>query len=205
MVLASVGIVTVALPFARQFGTDHSSVTDMALVIMLYAVGLVPFSVLFIVQRVFYALEDTRTPFFLQLSQSLVFVALALVVATFPTPAIAFGLALSASIAGMVQTLIALVVLSRRLGGFSYASLARSYATYALAALPASAAGVGILMAFGGAELGAIATSGAIPAIGVGALITVAMVVVYTGTLFILREKELHNFVSALRARRASQ
>ena len=91
MVLACVGVITVAVPFARQFGTNHSAVTDMALVIMLYAVGLVPFSVLFVIQRVFYALEDTRTPFLLQVSQSLVFVALALVVATFSTGTIALA------------------------------------------------------------------------------------------------------------------
>ena len=205
MVLACVGVITVAVPFARQFGTNHSAVTDMALVIMLYAVGLVPFSVLFVIQRVFYALEDTRTPFLLQVSQSLVFVALALVVATFSTGTIAFGLALSASIAGLVQTVLALVVMARKLGGFSFRSLLRSYLTFALAALPAALAGVSVLIAFGGATIEAAVTSSAPAAVGVGALITVAMVVVYFLTLMLLREGEVRNFVATLRARRASQ
>ncbi|MEZ7976054.1 MAG: lipid II flippase MurJ [Pontimonas sp.] len=205
MVLACVGVITVAVPFARQFGTNHSAVTDMALVIMLYAVGLVPFSVLFVIQRVFYALEDTRTPFLLQVSQSLVFVALALVVATFSTGTIAFGLALSASIAGLVQTVLALVVMARKLGGFSFRSLLRSYLTFALAALPAALAGVSVLIAFGGATIDATVTSSAPAAVGVGALITVAMVVVYFLTLMLLREGEVRNFVATLRARRASQ
>ncbi|MGB4712417.1 MAG: lipid II flippase MurJ [Pontimonas sp.] len=205
MVLACVGVITVAVPFARQFGTNHSAVTDMALVIMLYAVGLVPFSVLFVIQRVFYALEDTRTPFLLQVSQSLVFVALALVVATFSTGTIAFGLALSASIAGLVQTVLALIVMARKLGGFSFRSLLRSYLTFALAALPAALAGVSVLIAFGGGTIGATVTSSAPAALGVGALITVAMVVVYFLTLMLLREEEVRNFVATLRARRASQ
>ncbi|MEJ6758266.1 MAG: lipid II flippase MurJ [Pontimonas sp.] len=205
MVLACVGVITVAVPFARQFGTNHNAVTDMALVIMLYAVGLVPFSVLFVIQRVFYALEDTRTPFLLQVSQSLVFVALALVVATFSTGTIAFGLALSASIAGLVQSVLALVVMARKLGGFSFRSLLRSYLTFALAALPAALAGVSVLIAFGGATIDATVTSSAPAAVGVGALITVAMVVVYFLTLMLLREGEVRNFVATLRARRASQ
>ena len=205
MVLASVGIITVAVPFARQFGTNHSAVTDMALVIMFYALGLVPFSVLFVVQRVFYALEDTRTPFLLQVSQSLVFVALALVVATFSTGTIAFGLALSASIAGFVQTLLALIVMSRKLGGFSFRPLLRSYLSFALAALPASVAGVLLLTVFGGDSPGAIVTSSALAAVGVGALITVAMVVVYFLGLLLLREPEVTAFISNLRTSRASR
>ena len=205
MVLASVGLATVALPFARQFATDTGSVGNMALVIMLYSVGLVPFSVLFVIQRVFYALEDTRTPFFLQVSQSVVFIGLALLVATFPSPLIAFGLALSTSIAGVVQTVVALRVLSRKLGGFSYRSLVRSYLVYFLAALPASLAGVGVLSAFGGSSSDAVVTSGALPAIGVGIMITVSMISVYVLALYVLREPELRALLHRLRPRRASQ
>ncbi len=205
MVLASVGLITVALPFARQFGTNPGSVGDMALVIMFYSAGLVPFSVLFVVQRVFYALEDTRTPFFLQVSQSVVFIGLALVVATLPSPTIAFGLALSTSIAGVVQTVIALMVLSRKLGGFSYRGLVRSYLVYALAALPASAAGVALLAAFGGGSSDGFVTSGAVAAIGVGIAITVTMVSVYLLALYLLREPELRTLLARIRSRRASQ
>lgn len=205
MVLASVGLITVALPFARQFGTNPSSVGDMASVIMLYSAGLVPFSVLFVVQRVFYALEDTRTPFFLQVSQSTVFIALALIVATMPSPMIALGLALSTSIAGVIQTVIALAVLSRKLGGFSYRGLGRSYLVYALAALPASVAGVAVLWVFGGGTSDGVVTSGAIAAIGVGIVITVAMVSVYVLALYLLREPELRALLRQISSRRASQ
>ena len=205
MVLACAGVITVALPFARQFGANQESLSDMALVISFYAVGVVPFSVLFVVQRVFYALEDTRTPFFLQLSQSTIFVGLALVVATFPTGQIAFGLALSTTIAGGIQTVLALMVLSRKLGGFSFAPVLASYARFGLAALPASVAGVSILIAFGGAEPGAVATATALSAMGVGALITVSMVVVYFLMLVLLRDREVKDLLSAIQRRRAPQ
>jgi putative peptidoglycan lipid II flippase len=205
MVLACAGVITVALPFARQFGANQESLTDMALVISLYAVGVVPFSVLFVIQRVFYALEDTRTPFFLQLSQSSIFVGLALVVATFPTGQIAFGLALSTTIAGGIQTVLSLMVLSRKLGGFTFGPVLASYARFGLAALPASVAGVSILIAFGGAEPGAVATATALSAMGVGALITVSMVVVYFLMLVLLRDREVRDLLAAIQRRRAPQ
>lgn len=197
MVLACVGLIVVALPFARQFGGQEESLHAMALVIMLYSLGLVPFSVLFIVQRVFYALEDTRTPFFLQLVQATVFVGLALVVSTYPLGQIAFGLALSASIAGSVQTFIALVAMKRKLGGFAYGPVFRAYATFVLAALPASAAGVGILVAFGGMGEGA-ATASALSAAGVGGLITVVMSTVYILTLWVLGNDDVRAVLSPI-------
>jgi len=190
MVLASAGLVVVSLPFARQFGGEPYSIRAMALVIALYSLGLVAFSVLFVVQRVFYALEDTRTPFFLQVVQATIFIALALGVATLPVGQIAWGLALSASIAGGIQTLVALVVLRRKLGGLSLKPLVVNFAKFALAALPASAAGLGLLLGWGGADGGAYLSESALWSGVVMGGITVAMVLVYGGVSLLLRSED---------------
>jgi putative peptidoglycan lipid II flippase len=162
----------------------------MALVIALYSLGLVAFSVLFVVQRVFYALEDTRTPFFLQVVQATIFIALALGVATLPVGQIAWGLALSASIAGGIQTLVALVVLRRKLGGLSLKPLVVNFAKFALAALPASAAGLSLLLGWGGADGGAYLSESALWSGVVMGGITVAMVLVYGGVSLLLRSED---------------
>ena len=190
MVLASAGLIVVSLPFARQFGGEPDSIRAMALVISLYSLGLVAFSVLFVVQRVFYALEDTRTPFFLQVVQATLFIALALAVATLPIGQIAWGLALSASIAGGVQTLVALVVLRRKLGGLSLKPLVVNFAKFALAALPASAVGLGLLLGWGGADGGAYLSESALRSGVVMAGITLAMVLVYGAVLLLLRSED---------------
>jgi len=91
------------------------------------------------------------------------------------------------------------------LGGFSFAPVLASYARFGLAALPASVAGVSILIAFGGAEPGAVATATALSAMGVGALITVSMVVVYFLMLVLLRDREVKDLLSAIQRRRAPQ
>ena len=186
MVLASVGLIVVSLPFARQFGGEPESIRAMAIVIASYALGLLAFSVLFVVQRVFYALEDTRTPFFLQVLQATLFISLALGVSTLPVTQIAVGLALSASIAGTVQTLVAIVVLRRKLGGLSLRPLVFSLSQFLLAALPSSSAGVALLTAFGGADGAGYLAESALWSALVMAVITLTMVVVYGGTLLLL-------------------
>ncbi|MDP4689013.1 MAG: hypothetical protein NWS14_04760, partial [Pontimonas sp.] len=186
MVLASVGLIVVSLPFARQFGGEPESIRAMAIVIASYALGLLAFSVLFVVQRVFYALEDTRTPFFLQVLQATLFIFLALGVSTLPVTQIAVGLALSASIAGTVQTLVAIVVLRRKLGGLSLRPLVFSLSQFLLAALPSSGAGVALLTAFGGADGAGYLAESALWSALVMAVITLTMVVVYGGTLLLL-------------------
>lgn len=190
MVLASMGLIVVALPFARQFTTSFELAQAMALVIGLYAVGLVPFSLLFLVQRVFYALEDTRTPFFLQVVQAVIFVTLALISATLPTSHIAMGLALSATLATTAQTALAIVVLRRKLGGLHLRVLGSSFARYGLSGIPAMGAGVGLLIVFGGLEPGGLALSSAVIAGFLIALITIVMVVVYWGILLLLRDRQ---------------
>lgn len=201
MVLAQTGLIVVALPFARQFGVASQATDAMGVVIVLYVLGLVPFSVLFIVQRVFYALEDTRTPFFVQVFQATVFISLALVVSTLPTGSIAFGLALATSVAGLAQTLLALLLLRRKLGGLGLVELAKKFSVFALAALPAAAAGAGVLVALGGRDPEGFLLSHAVNA-GLGmALITAVMTVVYGSALVLLRSEDMASVMEPLRRR----
>ena len=67
------------MPFAAFFAHNQQELVGISTVLLAYLIGLVPFSVLFLLQRGFYALGDTRTPFFLQLVQSVLFVIGALV------------------------------------------------------------------------------------------------------------------------------
>lgn len=191
MVLAAVGLVVVALPFARQFATSPDSVSAMAVVIMLYVLGLVPFSVLFVIQRVFYALEDTRTPFFVQVAQALVFVSLALIVSTFRTEHIAYGLALSATIAGWVQCLLALALLRRKLGGLDTGVVIGRFGVFLLASIPSALAGIVLLVALGGqADKGFLLSSA--PAAGASmVVITVVMTAIYGLALVLARNSDM--------------
>jgi putative peptidoglycan lipid II flippase len=198
MVLAAVGLIVIALPFARQFSTSSSAVEAMSAVIVIYVIGLVPFSALFVIQRVFYALEDTRTPFFLQLSQATVFVALALGVSGLPSAQIAVGLALATTIAGWFQCALAVIALRRKLGGLMLASVLRSYATFLAASAPAAVVGVLLLIALGARYArGFLLASAPNAAIGM-LIITLSMTAVYASVLLIVRNSDMRHLIAPI-------
>jgi putative peptidoglycan lipid II flippase len=102
-----------------------------------FALGLIGFSTYLFVLRAFYALQDTRTPFFLNCAENALNIVLAIVlVGSFGV----VGLAVSYAIAYSVSAVVALVVLTNRHPGFDLAGLVRSVATVLLAGLLMAAA-----------------------------------------------------------------
>ena len=195
MVFSAVGLIVLAYPFSAIFAHRFADIQDMAFVVMTYLVGLVPFSVLFLIQRTFYSLNNTRTPFFLQVFQSVLFVLGALVVSTWDREWIAVGIAAVTAIAGSAQALAAAVLLRRRLVRIDATHILRSYATFVIAAVPAAAVGFGLLVALGGTTQGGFAVASIPSAIVSMALIGTAMALVYVGVLVALRNQELGEII----------
>jgi putative peptidoglycan lipid II flippase len=204
MVFAAVALVVLAYPFSAVFGSKFGDpdtfgvVSAMAFVIMAYLLGLVPFSILFVLQRTFYSLEDTRTPFFLQVFQSVLFVVGALIVAPLPKESIAVGLALVTAIAGSAQAVAAAVFIRRRLGSIDGTRILRQHAVFLLAALPAAAVGVPLLVAFGATTQGGFAVANPFTAVVSMAVIGGVMALVYFGVLVALRNPELGAIVAPI-------
>ena len=195
MVFSAVGIIVLAYPFSAVFADSFADAQDMAYVLIAYLTGLVPFSVLFLIQRTFYSLNNTRTPFFLQVFQSVLFVLGALVVSTWDREWIAVGIAAVTAIAGSAQALAAAVLLRRRLVRIDATRILRSYATFVIAAVPAAAVGFGLLVALGGTTQGGFAVASIPSAIVSMALIGTAMALVYVGVLVALRNQELGEII----------
>ena len=195
MVFSAVGLMVLAFPFSAVFSSDFGATSDMAFVLIAYLVGLVPFSILFLIQRTFYSLDDTRTPFFLQLLQSVLFVVGALVVSTWETRWIAVGIAAVTAIAGSSQALVAALVLRKRLGHLDASRILRSYGVFVLASIPAAAAGVAMLIAMGGVTEGGFAVANVPSALVSMAVIGSVMAVVYAGVLIALRNEELGEII----------
>jgi putative peptidoglycan lipid II flippase len=195
LVFAAVGLIVVAYPFAAVFSKDFEQTQDMGAVVIAYLIGLVPFSVLFVLQRTFYALEDTRTPFFFQTFQSVLFVIGALIAAQLPRDRIALGIAVVTTIAGFAQTSVAVILLRRRIGGLGGRAIVRSYAKYLLALVPTAIVGVGLDAALG-AFSGGFSVSGVGAAIVSIAVIAGIMALVYAFALALLRTDEFRDFIS---------
>jgi len=200
-VFASVALIVTAMPFARIWENEFGHTQAMALVLVAYMPGLVLFSMLFIIQRVFWAMHDHRTPFLMQLVQSGLFVIGALAVATLPGSIIGVGIAICTTLAGSAQTIVALVLVRKRLGGIEGAVVTRSHVQFIIAALIAGVAGLVVANFFG-----AFSSDGFAMADVTGALITLAltgavMVAVYFGALVVAKNGEIANAVSLLRNR----
>jgi putative peptidoglycan lipid II flippase len=95
----------------REFSAHDAMVTADTL--QAFALSLVPFSVYLYVMRAFYALQDTRTPFFLNAFENGLNIVLALLLFS---PLGVQGLALAWTGAYAVAAVVALVTLRRRIG-----------------------------------------------------------------------------------------
>ncbi len=201
MVFASVALAVVAYPFARFFEDRFDHVLAMGNVILGLLPGLVLFSALFLVQRVFFSLGDTRTPFYLQTLQSAIFAAGCLACALLPSQWIAVGIAVSTTLAGGSQAVVALVLARRRLGGTGGRQVVLRHLQYLGLALLAGGAGTGALVLLGGLDEQGFAQAGLAQAGLSIVVIGVVMAVVYGALLAAFRNPELTAVIDTLRAR----
>jgi putative peptidoglycan lipid II flippase len=192
---AAAGLVVLARPVVSlllQRGALTSDQADVtAACVALFAVGLVPFSLYLYALRGFYALHDTRTPFFINCWENLVNVVVA--VALYPWFGVE-GLAFSFSVAYAVAAVMALRALTGRTGGLGLDLRSRQ-----MLARTSVAATVMTLAVW----LAVMALPGRPPALVQAAAGVVVGVAVYAGALSRMRVREMAEIVRRLRARRA--
>ncbi|MFF7179872.1 murein biosynthesis integral membrane protein MurJ [Streptomyces sp. NPDC008121] len=171
---------------------------SMGFILMAFGLGLIPYSVQYVVLRGFYAYEDTRTPFYNTVIVAAVNAA-ASAACYFVLPAqwAVVGMAASYGLAYAVGVGVAWRRLRNRLGGdLDGAHVMRTYARLCLASLPAAivagAVGFGLLKVLGEDALGSLA------ALVVGG-------VVLLGVFFVaakrMRIAELNSMVGMVRGR----
>lgn len=194
---SGIALAVAAVPATRIFTESPSDAVAAAPVLVCYLVGLLPLSVLFIVQRAFYAFGDTRTPFVFTLVQVGLIIGFSyLAAAVAPLSQLAAAVALGQSIAGLVQTVIAVLILRRRLGGLELPQTLLSLGRFVIAAVPAGLAGWGTYLLLGADRGWTVGQTGStfidkmLGAVGTGVIGLVA-VVVYAVVLLVLRAPEM--------------
>jgi putative peptidoglycan lipid II flippase len=192
LLFACVALIVVANPLSAVFSRHPAAEHAMAAVLVAYLVGLLPFSIVFVLQRAFYALEDTRTPFLFQTFQSVLLVGGMLISATLPSSSIAFGIAVATTVADFALVLLAALLLRRRMTRLGVAPVAKAYLLFLIALVPTAAVGIGLDFALG-AFSGGFALSGILPAVVSVAITGLVMVLVYLGVLGLLRAPELRD------------
>ncbi|MEV3989683.1 murein biosynthesis integral membrane protein MurJ [Streptomyces sp. NPDC049837] len=178
--------------------TSAEAASGMGFTLMAFALGLIPYSVQYVVLRGFYAYEDTRTPFYNTVIVAAVNAAAsAACYFLLPPQWAVVGMAASYGVAYAVGVGVAWRRLRNRLGGdLDGAHVVRTYARLCMASVPAAvlggAAGFGLLKTLGDGALGSL-----VALVGGG---IVLMGVFYAGARK-MRIEELNAMVGMVRGR----
>jgi putative peptidoglycan lipid II flippase len=198
-ILAATTLVVLAYPIARIFVGEYEGLVALGNVVIALMIGLLPFSLNFFMQKAFYAIEDTKTPFYTTLVQSVTFVVLALLVGYFVTPQfIVVFLSLATSVGAILQTSLAMRAMKKRIGAFA-PKLVTGLVRYLVAAAIAGAAGFFCLNLLGGYQAGSFAVASVLGAILASALISLVMVLCFFALLSLLGGAEAAEVRSVVR------
>jgi putative peptidoglycan lipid II flippase len=197
--LSAAVLMVLAYPVSRVFVGELAATFALGNVLIAMLIGLVPFSFGFMLQRAFYALEDTRTPFFFTLVQTVLFITGAVAVAFTVNPVwLVAALALVNSLAITVQAVLAYRLLRRKVGRFEGVGLAGASARMVLAAMAAGGVGFGALWFSVGLNPGSFALASVLGAVLSSICIGLLMVVVYVVILRLLQVEEAKIAITAV-------
>lgn len=194
------GFVALGIPMCTLiFGSSGiSEATNMGFMLMAFALGLIPYSVQYVVLRAFYAYEDTRTPFYNTVIVAAVNAgASTLCYVVLPARWAVAGMAASYGLAYAIGVGVAWNRLRKRLGGdLDGNRVLRTYARLCIASVPAAllsgAACYGIGQSLGQGVVGSLAALIAGGAILLGIFFVAARK---------MRIEELNSLVGMVRGR----
>ncbi|MEU0743152.1 murein biosynthesis integral membrane protein MurJ [Streptomyces sp. NPDC006134] len=194
------GFVSLGIPMCTlMFGSSGTSeATNMGYMLMAFGLGLIPYSVQYVVLRAFYAYEDTRTPFYNTVIVAAVNAgASALCYFLIPPRWAVVGMAASYGLAYAIGVGVAWRRLRKRLGGdLDGSRVLRTYARLGIASVPAAllsgAACYGISRTLGQGVIGSFA------ALAAGGIVLLGVFYVAARRM---RIEELNSLVGTVRGR----
>ena len=201
-VISSALLVLLAYPIARVFAGEYPATIALGNVIMALMVGLVPFSFVYMMQRAFFALEDTRTPFVFTSIQIAFHIAGSLALgATMPKQWLVVSLSLLTGTTIVLQGLLAYFLLKRKIGGLKGFGIGKSLGVFILTMIPAIGLGYGTLWLLGGVGQGSFALDKVFGAVVVSIVIACVTLGSYLGLLWLFKVPQLREVSGALSSR----
>ncbi|KNB49117.1 murein biosynthesis integral membrane protein MurJ [Streptomyces caatingaensis] len=203
---SAVAIVPVAFSFLALgipmctllFGSSGDGARSFGYTLMAFSLGLIPFSVQYVILRAFYAYEDTRTPFYNTVIIAAVNASCS-AISYFVLPArwVVAGMGASYGLAYAVGVGVAWRRLRNRLGGdLDGARVVRTYARLAGACIPATI--VGGVAAYGVGQVLGSGVTGSLAALVVGGALLLA---IFYAAAKRMRVEELTAMVGMVRGR----
>ena len=191
-VISTAVLIILSYPIARVFAGEYPATVALGNVVAAFMIGLVPFSFVYMMQRAFFALEDTRTPFVFTSIQIAIHITGSLILgATVEKQWLVVSIALLTAFSVTIQGIIAYLLLKRRIGGLEGFGVGRSLMLFILAMLPAAFIGVVVLDQLGGITEGSYPLDRVVTAVASGILVGLAMLLTYLGLLWLFKAPEL--------------
>jgi putative peptidoglycan lipid II flippase len=178
-VFSSIALILLSLPVARVFVGEYPSTVALGNVLFATMFGLIPFGLVFMFQRAFYAFEDTRTPFVFTTIQIAFHIAGSIVLFfTMTSEFLVMSLAGLTSATILIQALAAYLFLRARIGRIGAPPKGEALSLRVLvAALVTALVGYGMILALGGTSEGSLA---------LGSIAGAVAVIVGTGSVMLL-------------------
>lgn len=190
-ILASVAIIVIAYPISRVFVGEYEALLALGKVLICFMVGLLPFSMGFFLQKAFYALEDTKTPFWISVVQASLYIAGALTIQQIvPHADRVAALALLTTATVTVQAVLGFVILRRRIGSFSN-GLIYSTLRFILAAAVGAVLGYFALKLTGGIRVDSFAIKSVFGAVVASMIAGLVILVGFVATMLSIRAPEM--------------
>ena len=201
-VISSAVLIVLSYPVARVFVGEYPSTAALGNVIAAFMIGLLPFSFVYMMQRAFFALEDTRTPFIFTSIQIAIHITGSITAGFLaPKEILVVTIALVTAFSISMQGIIAYAMLKKRIGTLSGFGVSRSLAKFVLSAVPATASGIGTLWLIGGIGADSFAVDTVLSAVLSCILVATPMALVYLITLALLKSPELGEIFAGLKGR----
>lgn len=199
-VFFSVGMIILAYPMSRVFIGEFNATLSLGNVLIALLVGLLPFSFVYMMQRAFYALEDTRTPFMFTLVQIVIYIIGATVIAqTVPAQWLVVALSLLTSTTVTIQAIIAYTLLVKRVGPLGDHKIATALAQFIFAGVISGAAGYGMIELLGGVSAGSFVLQSVWSSTLTIGLVGFVMFTLYLVTLRLLKVSEVDSALAGLK------
>jgi len=179
------------------YGAARGDVDLVAVTLAAFVPGLIGFTTTYMVQRAFYAQEDTRTPVFVQLIVSSVQIGLSVALVPRLEPVlVSTGLAAAWSVATIAGAVASLVLLRRRVGRLGAWRYAGYLLVVGIAALPGSV--LVLLWTVDEASIALTSALGALVAIVVGSVVAGG---IYLILAWLFRVPPVRQATAAVRSR----
>ncbi|WP_248763439.1 murein biosynthesis integral membrane protein MurJ [Pseudarthrobacter sp. SSS035] len=201
-VFGALALFALAGPLGMFFsGGDKQDGVMLAQTLTILALSTPFMSANFMMSRVFYANEDARTPFYIQLLLAVVYVVGAFAIQFLPVGQVIYAIALLYMVGNILSVVISAYFLRRLLGHLDGPRIANSYIRMGYAALGSAIAGAGALWLMGSYSPDGFAWSDRLAALVTVIVVGPIMLVAYVFLLKIFHVEELRDLMRPLLGR----